>query len=87
MVPIVTERMEDLGTWDLASTEETAVMMPLVMSTVVGVLDEASKLRLGEESCVRSGMAQSVLVPPASTPMRYIFAQTLKILFVVARIS
>lgn len=46
--------------------------MPLVMSTVVGVLVETRTPREGEESWVRSRIAQSVLVPPTSTPMRYI---------------
>lgn len=52
---------------------EIAVVMPDVMSGVVGVFVERRTPRDVEvrSCCVRERRAQSVFVPPTSTPMRY----------------
>lgn len=47
--------------------------MPVVTSGVVGVLLDAQMPRDGVSVAVMSMMAASVLVPPTSTPMRYVF--------------
>ena len=52
--------------------------MPLVMSGVVGLLLEIRTPREGESDKWMSRMAQSVLVPPTSTPIRNMRADRLR---------
>ena len=72
VVPMATLRIWAGSMPDLLRTLSTTLLMPLVTSGVVGVLLEARTPREGVSLAVISRMAASVLVPPTSTPMRYI---------------
>lgn len=60
---------------------EIAAVMPDVMSGVVGVFVEQQTPRDGDvrSCCVRERRAQSVFVPPTSTPMRYMIGDGVEI--------